>query len=105
MMFGKLLAALVVVALAQYARAADVNCDDIRVSCLQIDPKVCSARGGVFIPRGGFCGFCDICPKYVGVGQSCKDDDPYLPPTPTCKEPLICDPASKKCVAAPAGGK
>ncbi|XP_049856340.1 uncharacterized protein LOC126336550 [Schistocerca gregaria] len=101
-MNGKLVVVLVVLALAQYTGAENEFCRYFSVRCLWIDPDLCKARGGVFIYRGSFCGLCDICPKYVGLGQSCKDDDPYQPPKPTCVEPLICDRDSKKCVMAPA---
>ncbi|XP_047109182.1 uncharacterized protein LOC124777728 isoform X2 [Schistocerca piceifrons] len=82
-MTGMLAAALVVVTVLQYARAAGVFCDYFIPVCEDMDPDVCRARGGVYIRKGSFCGFCDICPKYVGEGESCKNDKPYLLPTLT----------------------
>ncbi|XP_049799468.1 uncharacterized protein LOC126234762 [Schistocerca nitens] len=80
--------------------AIDIDCKTIRIKCRTIDPAECKKDGGIFIPHGGLCGYCDSCRKYVGEGKSCADQDVLQPPTPTptCQEPLVCDRVKKTCV-------
>ncbi|XP_047106822.1 uncharacterized protein LOC124776026 [Schistocerca piceifrons] len=100
MMSSRLFAVVLVLVYAICCvNANHIDCSQIRVKCVAVDAAVCRSRGGLFIPKGGFCGYCDICPKYVGEGESCEDDNPLEPPTPTCQKPLICDPETKFCVA------
>ncbi|XP_046991074.1 uncharacterized protein LOC124596108 [Schistocerca americana] len=80
--------------------AIDIDCKTIKIKCIAIDPVECKEDGGIFIPNGGLCGYCDSCRKYVGEGESCAGQDVLQPPTPTptCQEPLVCDPDTKTCV-------
>ncbi|XP_067003747.2 uncharacterized protein [Anabrus simplex] len=89
--------------LAAYARECTrprsaEDCDRIKVKCVVKDPDRCRDENGEYQEKGGFCGKCNICLRYVGVNEKCNASLPGEYTIPICRPPLICTGNDGNCV-------
>jgi hypothetical protein len=98
MLFKVLIVSLAFVALASAIVCPPNVCDNVR--CAAVEQNGCESNGGIFVPKGGFCGCCDACPHKLNVGEGCMLTLIRGSPAPVrCAVGTHCDIATKVCKA------